>query len=107
MKSNENLPNSSKGVVLKTISPQILDKLKESGLTVCTCCEFEGAAWLVFRLGLSFDIHGIGYDLEGYRIVGTENNLKEFERTHPNYIDCSSDVDKFINICLQYKMQQD
>ena len=47
MKSNEDSPNSGKCVVLKTVSPQILDKLRESGLTVC--CEFEGTAWLVFR----------------------------------------------------------
>lgn len=42
MKSNGDSPNS--GVVLKTVSPQILDKLRESGLTVC--CEFKGTAWL-------------------------------------------------------------
>lgn len=40
MKSNGDSPNS--GVVLKTVSPQILDKLRESGLTVCICCEFKG-----------------------------------------------------------------
>ena len=52
MKSNGDLPNLGKHVVLKTVSPQILDKLRESGLTVCICCEFEGVAWLKFSPGL-------------------------------------------------------
>lgn len=42
MKSNGDSPNSGECVVLKTVSPQILDKLRESGLTVCICCEFKG-----------------------------------------------------------------
>lgn len=47
MKSNG---DSGECVVLKTVSPQILDRLRESGLTVCICCEFEGVAWLTFSL---------------------------------------------------------
>lgn len=39
MKSNGDLPNLGKHVV---VSPQILDRLRENGLTVC--CEFEGVA---------------------------------------------------------------
>lgn len=80
MKSNGDSPNSGECVVLKTVSPQILDKLRESGLTVCICCEFE-------ELGL----------------IGTEANLRYFEKVTPNYIDCGTDVDKFINTCLQFK----
>lgn len=103
MKSNEDLQNSSKCVVLKTVSLQILDKLRESGLTVCVCCEFEGAAWLVFRPGLPIDVHGEGYDFEEFGLIGTEANLKYFEEVTSNYIDCETDVDRFINICLQLK----
>lgn len=89
MKSDNDLQNSDNCVVLKTVSPQILDKLRESGLTVCTCCEFPGTAWLVFRPNMpTSDIHGEGYD---------------FEANTPNYVDCGTDVDKFINICLQFK----
>lgn len=78
-------------------SPQILDKLRESGLTVC--CEFEGTAWLV--PGLPFDVHGEGYDFEELGLIGTEANLRYFEKVTPNY--CGTDVDKFINTCLQFK----
>lgn len=92
------------GVVLKTVSPQILDKLRESGLTVCTCCEFPGTAWLVFRPNMpTSDIHGEGYDFEEIGLFGTEAVLKYFEANTPNYVDCGTDVDKFINICLQFK----
>lgn len=97
MKSNGDSPNSGKCVVLKTVSPQILDKLRESGLTVCICCEFKGTAWLVFRPGLPFDVHGEGYDFEELGLIGTEANLRYFEKVTPNYIDCETDVDKFIN----------
>lgn len=82
---------------------QILDKLRESGLTVCICCEFKGTAWLVFRPGLPFDVHGEGYDFEELGLIGTEANLRYFEKVTPNYIDCETDVDKFINTCLQFK----
>lgn len=30
-------------------------------------------------------------------------NLRYFEKVTPNYIDCETDVDKFINTCLQFK----
>lgn len=103
MKSNGDSPNSGECVVLKTVSPQILDKLRESGLTVCICCEFEGVAWLTFSPGLPFDIHGEGYDFEELGLIGTEANLRYFEKVTPNYIDCGTDVDKFINTCLQFK----
>lgn len=54
MKSDNDLQNSDNCVV----SPQILDKLRESGLTVCTCCKFPGTAWLVFRPNMpTSDIH--------------------------------------------------
>lgn len=87
-----------------TVSPQILDKLRESGLTVCTCCEFPGTAWLVFRPNMpTSDIHGEGYDFEEIGLFGTEAVLKYFEANTPNYVDCGTDVDKFINICLQFK----
>lgn len=99
MKSNGDSPNSGECVVLKTVSPQILDKLRESGLTVCICCEFKGTAWLVFRPGLPFDVHGEGYDFEELGLIGTEANLRYFEKVTPNYIDCGTDVDKFINTC--------
>lgn len=90
-------------VTAQTLSPQILDRLRESGLTVCICCEFEGVAWLTFSPGLPFDIHGEGYDFEELGLIGTEANLRYFEKVTPNYIDCGTDVDKFINTCLQFK----
>lgn len=101
---DKDLQNSDNCVVLKTVSPQILDKLRESGLTVCTCCEFPGTAWLVFRPNMpTSDIHGEGYDFEEIGLFGTEAVLKYFEANTPNYVDCGTDVDKFINICLQFK----
>lgn len=89
MKSDNDLQNSDNCVVLKTVSPQILDKLRESGLTVCTCCEFPGTAWLVFRPNMpTSDIHGEGYDFEEIGLFGTEAVLKYFEANTPNYVDC-------------------
>lgn len=81
------------------LSPEVC-----SGLTVCTCCEFPGTAWLVFRPNMpTSDIHGEGYDFEEIGLFGTEAVLKYFEANTPNYVDCGTDVDKFINICLQFK----
>lgn len=55
------------------------------------------------RAGLPFDVHGEGYDFEELGLIGTEANLRYFEKVTPNYIDCETDVDKFINTCLQFK----
>jgi hypothetical protein len=52
---------------------------------------------------LPFDVHGEGYDFEELGLIGTEANLRYFEKVTPNYIDCETDVDKFINTCLQFK----
>ena len=32
-----------------------------------------------------------------------KNFKKDVEANTPNYVDCGTDVDKFINICLQFK----
>ena len=103
MKSDNDLQNSNNCIILKTVNSQILDKLRKSGLTVCICSEFKGVVWLVFRPGLPFDVHGIGYDFEEMGLFGTEAVLKHFEAETPNYVDCGTDVDKFINTCLQFK----
>lgn len=76
---------------------------QDHNCNACICCEFEGTAWLVFRPGLPFDVHGEGYDFEELRLVGTEANLRYFEKVTPNYIDCGTDIDKFIKTCLQFK----
>lgn len=47
--------------------------------------------------------YGEGYDFEELGLIGTEANLRYFEKVTPNYIDCGTDVDKFINTCLQFK----
>lgn len=84
-------------------SPHLRFQQILSNYTVCICCEFKGTAWLTFSPGLPFDIHGEGYDFEELGLIGTEANLRYFEKVTPNYIDCGTDVDKFINTCLQFK----
>lgn len=42
-------------------------------------------------------------DFEEIGLFGTEAVLKYFEANTPSYVDCGTDVDKFINICLQFK----
>lgn len=106
MKSDNDLQNSDNCVVLKTVSPQILDKLRESESTVCTCCEFPGTAWLVFRPNMpTSDIHGEGYDFEEIGLFGTEAVLKYFEANTPNYVDCGTDVDNLLTfVCSLNKL---
>lgn len=53
--------------------------------------------------GLTIILCGEGYDFEEIGLFGTEAVLKYFEANTPNYVDCGTDVDKFINICLQFK----
>lgn len=107
MKSDNDLQNSDNCVVLKTVSPQILDKLRESGLTVCTCCEFPGTAWLVFRPKYAyigyFTVRGMTFERDRTFFWNGGRFSNTFEANTPNYVDCGTDVDKFINICLQFK----
>lgn len=37
------------------------------------------------------------------QIIDQYPYLRYFEKVTPNYIDCGTDVDKFINTCLQFK----
>lgn len=83
----------------------LLDEVNEEVLyNTLKHYDFPNPAWLVFRPNMpTSDIHGEGYDFEEIGLFGTEAVLKYFEANTPNYVDCGTDVDKFINICLQFK----
>ena len=54
----------SKIVFIKQNSPEIREKLKEAGYTICVCASFVDSIWLDYHPdtdGLYKDIHGIGY----------------------------------------------
>lgn len=61
---NNNL-NMSKIVFIKQNSPEIRNKLKKSGFSVCICSTFDDSIWLSYHSypedELPFDIHGEGY----------------------------------------------
>lgn len=56
----------SKIVFIKENSPEIREKLKDAGFSVCICASFEDSIWLDYSPegNFQFDIHGIGYDSE-------------------------------------------
>ncbi|MBR1748785.1 MAG: hypothetical protein IJ743_03210 [Bacilli bacterium] len=53
----------SKIVFIKANSPEIRNKLKEAGFSICICASFEDSVWLNYHPGekFPFDIHGEGY----------------------------------------------
>lgn len=59
----------------------------------------------LFVANVDKDLLWMGYLLsfEEMGLFGTEAVLKHFEAETPNYVDCGTDVDKFINTCLQFK----
>lgn len=77
-------------------TPELRAALKEIGLHVCCCCEFENWSWL--ELG-SFGVHGIEtvFDDE----VGLNpSELFLLEDAH-NYIDCGVDEEMFLKLAKE------
>lgn len=44
-------------------SPEIRQELKEAGIDLCRCCEFEDAIWLHYIKDTN-RVHGVGYKNE-------------------------------------------
>lgn len=88
-------------LVLKENSPEIREKLKSSGIDLCTCCEFKDAVWLDYNHSVTPLVHGIGYSDETSGNLDVEKVLECYvkECKRPYYC---KDVDEFINrISLQ------
>ena len=53
----------SKVVFIKANSPEIRNKLKEAGFSVCACASFDDSVWLDYHPKNTYyrDIHGCGY----------------------------------------------
>ena len=88
----------SKVIVLKQNSPEIRQKIKDAGISVCICCEFKKAVWLNCYPDSqhAFSVHGIGYSDEDWPV---EHELAFVEHDWKVYnvevIECSS-VEEFI-----------
>lgn len=84
----------SKVIVLKQNSPEIRQKIKDAGISVCICAEFVDACWLDYHVGLgaTYDVHGLGYD--GGEMTG-EEQIALFLHETETIIECSS-VEEFI-----------
>lgn len=90
-------------IVLKENSPEIRQKIRDSGIDVCVCAGFKDACWLDFHPNLikGFNIksvHGVGYPYEGET---QESTLAIFlnEATNPYFC---KDVDEFIKMVKEY-----
>ena len=53
----------SRIVFITDNSPEIRDKLKLAGFSICICASFKDSVWLKYRPNekYPFDIHGFGY----------------------------------------------
>lgn len=80
-------------LVLKDNSPEIRDKIKTSGITVCPCAEFKNSVWLDYS-GIN-GVHGVGYYSEDVGTKSIQEELDRFVAENKDIIFCQ-DVDDFI-----------
>jgi hypothetical protein len=81
-------------ILLKKNSPEIRQRIKDSGISVCPCAGFNGSIWLIHHIGLDayFDVHGVGYSDE---TISGEDHLALFLHETKYIIECRS-VEEFI-----------
>lgn len=80
-------------LVLKDNSPEIIDKIKTSGIMVCKCAEFKDSVWLDYS-GVN-GVHGVGYYDEEVGTKSIQNELDRFVAENKDIVYCK-DVDEFI-----------
>ena len=91
------------GIYLRKNTPEIIEKLKLRGITVCICVDFNNAIWLTGHYiselertnGIS-SVHGLGYSIHDEN-ESPEYVISEFLKTTKKY-DCGENEDLFIDL---------
>jgi hypothetical protein len=84
-------------LVLKENSPEIVQAIKDSGITVCGCVKFKNSVWLDYSGVTPNVVHAVGYYDE--ELVGTksvEEELNRFVGENKDIVYCK-DVNEFIS----------
>lgn len=96
-------------VYLRANSPEIRQKIKDAGISVCICSGFDGSDILHCCRSIIqeikdgkklFYVHGIGYTDDDEPKGRHEYYIKEFlddVENKDSAVDCGSDVDMFIS----------
>ena len=90
-----------KTFILKENNAAIRKKIKDSGIHVCICTEFDGSIWLDYSTAVNNGVHGIGYG--GYEMTG-EEHMALFLHEVRNPVWCRN-VDEFIELILEFRNQ--
>lgn len=80
-------------------TPDLREKLRNLGHSLCPCTEFEGACWLSVNPKATYTIHGIGYTSEEEFPGKTQKEfLDEFlqESEKKGIVDCKINEDLFL-----------
>lgn len=88
-------------ILLKVNSSLVRDRIKNSGINLCKCCEFDQSVWLTFGHGTK-KVHGEGYPIEELDMYNVEDVLNYLYQTESDIIDCGYDVEKFIKLCKEH-----
>lgn len=80
-------------ILLKENDPAIREKIRNAGIKVCLCAEFEDSCWLDYHPGNTDSVHGVGYPFEFED--SQDNALKRFLAENIDRYVCK-DVDEFI-----------
>jgi len=85
-----------KGCFIRKNSPELRAALKETGLHVCCCCEFEDWNWLESG---EAGVHGICtvFDDE----IGFNPSELFLEEDAENYTDCGIDEEMFLKLAKE------
>lgn len=91
-----------KTFILKENSEAIRKKIKDSGIRVCICAEFDGSIWLDFSTVVNNGVHGVGY---GGGEMTNDEAMALFLHEVRNPVWCDT-VDEFIKLIKEFENEK-
>lgn len=83
-------------IVLKENNEITRQKIIKAGIDVCRCAWFTNSCWLVYHVGVCYNVHGAGYIGGETETKSVEEELARFVAENKDIVCCDS-VDSFID----------
>lgn len=91
-----------KTFVLKENSEEIRERIKDAGIDVCPCANFQGSCWLDYSTRVANGVHVAGYYDGVDGVTSQEEELARFISECTNMVVCK-DIDEFINSIKEFE----
>lgn len=89
-----------KTFILKDNSPEIRQRIRDAGISVCICASFDTSRWLNYSTRVANGVHGVGGSDDFNESVDAVIARFVFECNNPIYCE---DVDDFIRHIREFE----